>query len=48
MLWISRLASPFVWILSKSTEGVVALLGLKVQESLPLRPYLMLRIIESD
>lgn len=33
MLWISRLASPFVWTLSKSTETIVALLGLKGQES---------------
>lgn len=28
MLWLSVLASPFVWLLSKSTTGIVALLGL--------------------
>ncbi len=33
MSFLSTVASPFVWILSKSTEGVVNLLGVKDTES---------------
>ncbi len=33
MAFISRLATPIVWILSKSTSGLISLLGLKGQES---------------
>ncbi len=33
MMFISRLTTPVVWILSKSTSGLIKMLGLKDQES---------------
>lgn len=33
MLWLSIAASPFVWLLSKSTSAIVAILGLSGKES---------------
>ncbi len=33
MLFLSRLSLPFVWLLSKSTKGIVALLGIKESEA---------------
>lgn len=33
MALLSRVAAPFVWILAKSTEGVISLLGIKDAES---------------
>ena len=33
MALLSRVAAPFVWILAKSTEGIISLLGIKDAES---------------
>ena len=33
MALLSRIAAPFVWILAKSTEGIISLLGIKDAES---------------
>lgn len=33
MNWLSAIVTPFVWLLSKSTSGIVNLLGIKAKES---------------
>lgn len=33
MNWLSAIVSPFVWLLSASTSGIINLLGIKVRES---------------